>query len=419
MYQKEFSIWYREMTHQLLEIFTKEKEGENIVFSPFSILSMLSVLADASAGKTREQILQAVNGWMPLKGIPEKLRNARKEMTKIDFKNITLYENPFGTKPVTPDYGSHLHTENAAFVRADYLTAIRPQFLRHFREVYDGQLFGAYDVDAALDAWIEQTTEGYLEQPKATPTNINQATPNTNENTTQDTQQTTPQNTPQTTTNSQTAMALVNTIFFEAMWLNPYKNKEVKKRVFYNCDNTRTKVNMMYGSENAFIETKQATGFVKYFQQCDYAFAALLPKQKGQEALNTLAETADFSFLMRTANYQTVHTVMPEFTIEFNQDLKHPFSVLGIKEAITSDADFSNMATEKLPASRMLHRAKIEINRNGAKAAAATAITLYGCLPPEEEEKTVIFNRPFVFAILHRTLRIPVFVGIVNRMREA
>ena len=71
MYQKEFSIWYREMTHQLLEIFTKEKEGENIVFSPFSILSMLSILADASAGKTREQILQALNGWMPLKGIPD------------------------------------------------------------------------------------------------------------------------------------------------------------------------------------------------------------------------------------------------------------------------------------------------------------------------------------------------------------
>lgn len=413
MYQKEFSIWYREMTHQLLEIFTKEKEGENIVFSPFSILSMLSVLADASAGKTREQILQALNGWMPLKGIPEKLQNARKEMAKIDFKNITLYENPFGTKPVTPDYGSHLHTENAAFVRADYLTAIRPQFLRYFRETYNGQLFGAYDVDAALDAWIEQTTEGYLEQPKSTPQT---ATENTTQNTPQDTQQTTHQNTPQTTTNSQTAMALVNTIFFEAMWLNPYKNKEVKKRVFYNCDNTRTKVNMMYGSENAFIETKQATGFVKYFQQCDYAFVALLPKQKGPEALNALAETTDFSFLMRTANYQTVHTVMPEFTVEFDQDLKRPFSVLGIKEAITSDADFSNMATEKLPASRMLHRAKIEINRNGAKAAAATEIVLYGCLPPEEEEKTVIFNRPFVFAIVHRTLRIPVFVGIVNRM---
>ena len=404
MYQKEFSIWYREMTHQLLEIFTKEKEGENIVFSPFSILSMLSVLADASAGKTREQILQALNGWMPLKGIPEKLRNARKEMTKIDFKNITLYENPFGTKPVTPDYGSHLHTENAAFVRADFLTAIRPQFLRYFRETYDGQLFGAYDVDAAMDAWIEQTTEGYLEQPKSTPQTAT-------ENTTQ--------NTPQTTTNSQTAMALVNTIFFEAMWLNPYKNKEVKKRVFYNCDNTRTKVNMMYGSENAYIETKQATGFVKYFQQCDYCFVALLPKQKGPEALNALAETADFSFLMRTANYQTVHTVMPEFNVEFDQDLKHPFAALGITEALTPDADFSCLATEKLPASKMLHRAKIEINRHGAKAAAATEIVLDGCLPPEEEEKTVIFIRPFVFAIIHRTLRIPVFVGIVNRIEGA
>ena len=37
---------------------------------------------------------------------------------------------------------------------------------------------------------------------------------------------------------------------------------------------------------------------------------------------------------------------------------------------------------------------------------------------PPDDEKEVILNRPFVFAILHRTMNIPVFVGIVNHLEE-
>ena len=44
-------------------------------------------------------------------------------------------------------------------------------------------------------------------------------------------------------------------------------------------------------------------------------------------------------------------------------------------------------------------------------------IRLIGSLPPEEA-KEVILNRPFVFAILHRTMNIPVFIGIVNHLEE-
>ncbi len=82
----------------------------------------------------------------------------------------------------------------------------------------------------------------------------------------------------------------------------------------------------------------------------------------------------------------------------------------------TPNADISALTTAKIPVKQLTRRAKIELNRNGAKAKAATAIRLTGSIPPDEA-KEVILNRPFVFAILHRTMNIPVFMGVVNRMK--
>ena len=88
---------------------------------------------------------------------------------------------------------------------------------------------------------------------------------------------------------------------------------------------------------------------------------------------------------------------------------------LGLKKAFTPEADFSSVSTEPLFVDQMVHQAKIEVDRNGARAAAATALVLCGsCLP--EDEKHVIIDRPFVFAILNRELKIPAFVGVVNHI---
>ena len=65
----------------------------------------------------------------------------------------------------------------------------------------------------------------------------------------------------------------------------------------------------------------------------------------------------------------------------------------------------------------MIHQAKIEVDRKGARASAATAMVLLGAAPPKEE-KSVLIDRPFVFAILHESLGIPVFVGTVNQVKD-
>ena len=387
MNRQDYLDRYNQLAKQFLCSLTAETPGENIVFSPFSIISMLSILADASNGKTREEILQALCGSMNPEGLPEQLRKTRYELTKIDFANISAYENPFGSRPVVPDYSRHLNTANAVFVRDDLQNTLNPKFGDYFADAYDGTLIRTNHVEAAMEAWFTAMEHGRLELPK-------------------------------NTTPSDTILALANTILFEAMWFTPYKNSQVKKRVFTNSDNTKTKVNMMYSTENNYIETDLATGFIKDFQQCDYSFAALLPKAKGPEALLQLLAATSFQRLQKRATYASVRAGMPEFTIETETNIKQTCADLGITEALTPAADLSTLTTATPQNKLLTHKAKIELNRNGAKAKAATAIHLLGSLPPEDK-KEVILNRPFVFAILHRTMNIPVFIGTVSRMEDA
>ena len=58
------------------------------------------------------------------------------------------------------------------------------------------------------------------------------------------------------------------------------------------------------------------------------------------------------------------------------------------------------------------------LDRKGTKAVAVTAmLAVAGCLP-DFEEKRVIFDRPFVYAIVHRVTGLPVFVGIINQLED-
>ena len=149
----------------------------------------------------------------------------------------------------------------------------------------------------------------------------------------------------------------------------------IRKGVFHNADCTDSKAVMLYGGGDSFVENDLAIGFVKEFQQCGYSFMALLPKAKGQEALHAVMNSVDFSGLMDQQRHVILHSKMPEFKLSFRVELNEMMKSLGIQKAFSGEeADFSSMSTIPLVADQMVHQAKIEVDRNGARAAAAPAL---------------------------------------------
>ena len=79
--------------------------------------------------------------------------------------------------------------------------------------------------------------------------------------------------------------------------------------------------------------------------------------------------------------------------------------------------DFSNMSSADLKADSILHKAHIEVDRKGTKAAAVTSMVVVpGCAPMEREYEEVCLDRPFVYAIMNNKTGLPVFTGITNQI---
>ena len=105
---------------------------------------------------------------------------------------------------------------------------------------------------------------------------------------------------------------------------------------------------------------------------------------------------------------------MPEFTYDFGEDLTGICRDIGIATLFTPEAEFSPMSSERLKVDSIIHKAHIEVDRMGTKAAAVTmAFAVAGCAP-DMNYKEVCLDRPFVYAIMNTETGLPVFTGIFN-----
>ena len=91
---------------------------------------------------------------------------------------------------------------------------------------------------------------------------------------------------------------------------------------------------------------------------------------------------------------------------------------MGINHAFDSEnAQFSGMTDDtELYIDKVIHKTHIELDRNGTKAAAATAalMTDGAMIAEEKESREVILDRPFIYTIIDTQSGLPVFIGCVN-----
>ena len=68
--------------------------------------------------------------------------------------------------------------------------------------------------------------------------------------------------------------------------------------------------------------------------------------------------------------------------------------------------------------SSVLHKTFIEVDREGTRAAAVTAITLDTCsaVAVYNPPMYIVLDRPFVYAIVDNETGLPVFLGCVNEL---
>ena len=174
---------------------------------------------------------------------------------------------------------------------------------------------------------------------------------------------------------------------------------------------------MMNGETYEYLSDEHSTGFIKYYQDGKYAFAAILPEEgmTTGEYLATLTPDALHTMLSNPSR-ETVDISIPKFSLDYSTELGDTLQAMGMTSAFQSEtADFSAMSDRDLYISAVLHKTHIDMYEGGTRAAAVTAVLVKEtCVM--EPPKSVVLDRPFVYVIMDTQTSLPIFFGTVETL---
>ena len=218
-------------------------------------------------------------------------------------------------------------------------------------------------------------------------------------------------------------MYLVNALAFEAEWQEPYTEYQVREGEFTREDGTKQKAEFMYGTESAYLEDENATGFMKSYKDGKYAFVALLPKEGVSLAEYTEAlDGKALSELLANPKAGTVYTSIPKFETEYSAEMSDTLKSMGMTDAFDSyAADFLKLGRSdagNIFISRVLHKTFISVGEKGTKAGAATVVERLDTAADPTEAKKIYLDRPFVYMLVDCENNIPFFIGTMADMEK-
>ena len=223
----------------------------------------------------------------------------------------------------------------------------------------------------------------------------------------------------------QKAMALINTVYFDAKWENPYRRSTTTD--FTNKDGVKKEVEGLYAGSNNYYELDNALAFKKPYAG-KYQFVGILPDE-GIDIDDYIAgiDPEKLSKQLRTPGDMEntiVSTMIPEFEYDYNCTLNDTLKQMGMKSAFDGElADFSKIndlsveGAGPLYISSVIQKTNIKLTKEGTKAAAATAVIMtMGSAGPGQNPPRYIdiyLERPFVYMIIDEN-DVPLFIGAVT-----
>lgn len=351
---------------KLIDMLSTEASGKNIMFSPTSLNFALGMIAEGAKGETKE-VLSAYLGTSDFASY------AKEYLDKIQAYN---------TEDESYGYQSKVKIADAVWMD-DGLT-LQEKFKNTVSNSFGAEV-KAVDFSATeetcdiINSWCDKNTEGLI--PKIiTPDLIN----------------------------DNTGLCLTNSLYFESGWSGESWNVSDTEENFGKIEKTK----YMTCTGDQYYENDKSTAFGR-----DYAnglsFIGILPNDEGDFTLEDL----DISGLLKSnPEYDAVDCKMPKLNFETSTVLNDMLSNLGLDNIFSSNADFSGIADQNVNVDTILQKTKLELDENGTKAAAVTAVTMECMSAAVEDEpiiKTVELTRPFAFLIYDRNNDEVLFIGKV------
>lgn len=348
-----------------MDVYLQTGSGRNILLSPLSVMTALTMTAGGAQGETRAQMEEALGLAVP-------------ELARY----LSAYQ-----------IGAKFSMANGIWFTEDERFTVDQSFLQENEQRFGAGIYRVPFNDSALqeiNGWVREKTDGMIEEI------IDEITPDA-------------------------VMYLVNALAFDAQWQEKYHDGQVREGTFTKADGTVQDVELMYSTESRYLKDAHAEGFLKEYAEGRYAFAALLPEEgmTVQEYISSLDGTILHEILAKTEDVQ-VEAAIPKYEGEYSIEMSRVLQDMGMEDAFDSvRADFSGIGYSErgnIYIGRVLHKNFIAVDEEGTKAGAATAVEMQDrcAVLVSPDTRIVYLNRPFVYMILDMETGIPVFMGVVE-----
>jgi len=349
-------------------VITEKKGAENIMISPFSVTSALSMTLNGAAGETFEAMKQA-------------LRYDGKTIEEINETYLKLMKDMVPVDPrVIMEIANSVWIEKRLTVKQPFIDALKTWYLAEAKNI-DVTDPGAVDM---VNGWIEDKTHDKIQDM------LDALSPDL-------------------------AMLLINAVYFNGKWRYQFDVDDTEEKTFYVTPDSPVQVPMMFQNENfAITHSQNATLIELPYGQGNYSMVVMLPDEGVSTAeAAAILTSANWTLWMTSLSHGTteVDLSLPRFKYEYKRELKDDLAALGMGIAFTPSADFSNISDQGLMISRVLHQTFIETDEEGTEAAAATIVEMGFTSMPMVT--TINVNRPFLYFIRETTTGTIVFMGQV------
>lgn len=336
-----------------LKVLAQMSDGtQNQFVSPVSLGYALSMAALGAKGDTARELLDAA-------GIS-------------DAADMAALNGPLSA--------AGLRWANAAFTRDDL--AVKPDYIEGLARDFEAERFALDDVEA-VNAWVDAHTDHLIDRL------MDEIDP-------------------------QIRLMLMNAVAMDAEWAHSFDPLDTGEDVFHAPGGDVTAEFMRDTFEMAYGESALGQYIRLDYRDSGLYMLALLPEAGGLDAaLDALADDCAGCFAGMAR--RKVCLSLPKLDVSASNDLTAALRALGIERAFTDDADFTGISDEPLCVSDVLQKVRVQLDEDGTRAAAVTAVIAVNKAMIVKEEPPVVltFDRPFILLIAEETTGAICFAGAV------
>ncbi len=351
----------------------KEEDG-NMMLSPLSASAALTMLLNGTATDTYDQIrdMLGYDAGMTIDEINEA------------YKSIV-------SQLLVADNEVSLALANAVFYKSGF--QVKPPFLAAMNEAFDAHIEGLdFTLPSSVDRinkWAADNTNNKIDKvlDEINPIHV---------------------------------MFLMNALYFKGDWTTQFDKNDTEKRPFTLKDGSQLMIDAMYHEKMAAITHygQDYHAIEMPFGRKNFSMMVVVPNGNFDAFLNELSpEVWDGIAVHFNAldNWAEVPLQMPKFRFAYEKELNDYLEALGMLDAFYEHlADLSGISNAELFVDFVKQNTFIEVNEEGAEAAAVTTIGIAITSAPQ----VFMVDKPFIFAIRERTTNTLLFIGSVVNPAE-